>query len=98
MGKAIVQKASIAKRLSKAMATQESNIAGMKILGRLAPMKRESTKLAAKVVILLPRVVGSTPVILQRRVTATETFPAVKRNTKTKQSREPQYGKHEKAR
>src|SRR5260221_13462766 len=78
MGKPIVQKASIAKRLSKAMATQVSNIAGMKILGRLAPMKRESTKLVAKVVILLPRVVGSMPVILQRRVTAAVRFQTVR--------------------
>src|SRR5260221_11019125 len=77
MGKPIVQKASIAKRLSKAMATQVSNTAGMKILGRLAPMKRESTKLVAKVAILLPRAVGSMPVILKRRETAGGRFHTV---------------------
>jgi len=46
------------------MATQVSNTAGMKILGRLAPMKRESTKPVAKFVILLPMAMGSMPVIL----------------------------------
>ena len=54
MGKPIVQKASIAKRLSNVTATQVSNTANMKVLGRLTPVRRESTKLVAKAVILLP--------------------------------------------
>src|SRR6266536_5336357 len=84
MWKPIVQKASMAKRPSKTTATMVSKIAGRKMLGWLAPIKRESTKPVAKPSTLLAIAFGSRPVNFWSKWIAASRFQA---DRKTKNSR-----------
>ena len=76
IGEPIVLKANMAKRPSKMTATQVSKTAGMKILGRLAPSKRESTKPVAKPSNLPPIALGRIPVIFCKKAMAAARFQA----------------------